>query len=336
MDEKAAVNTTIHISSKAHLNLTFNLLQCGNNEILPEGFLSINSEDIFTLVYINHGAAMLESNGLAYKIAQGHGFFAFNDWQYTLQNAEPEIMSVTWLSFSGYQVENYLNRANITRSRPIFADEEGAVAQLLSQLYAAAHRLPNRYCRMAAGLYQIFSYLLDANPTKQIGNHVDSADFFAVKAVDYIERNYMKNISVEEIATALGISRKHLYSVFSSVLSVAPKQYLILYRIEKACIRLKTTNQSVMEVSESVGYSNQFYFAKEFKRLTGITPTEYRKNPLEYGRGGDLFSYRTFVPTLRARLSDNALHLPMEENILSVYSPPMPIERQPTSHTKGR
>jgi AraC-like DNA-binding protein len=85
-------------------------------------------------------------------------------------------------------------------------------------------------------------------------------------------------------------------------------------------MRLRSTEQSVFEISESVGYANQFYFAKEFKRLTGLTPSEYRKSP----NHSELFSYRTFVPTLQERNGD-MLGLPLEENIISVYSPPMPV-----------
>jgi AraC-like DNA-binding protein len=72
-----------------------------------------------------------------------------------------------------------------------------------------------------------------------------------------------------------------------------------------------------------VGYTNQFYFAKEFKRLTGMTPSEYRKNP----QPRDLFSYRTFVPTLKENAPDHSLDLPMEEVILSVYAPPQPVNK---------
>ncbi len=324
MDEKPIKNGTIHISSKSHLNLTFNLYQCGNNEIPTGGMLSIKATDTFTLVYIDKGSAILESNSLGYKLAAGHGFFSFPDLSYELKNFEDEPLCVTWLCFSGYLVENYLNRANINRTKPQFSDVEGMVGEKMARLYAAAHKLPNRYCRMVSTLYDIFSYLLDVNPTKQNDSYVDNADFFAVKAVGFIEHNYTRGISVEDIANALGISRKHLYGIFNDTLKISPKQYLIYYRIDKACMRLQLSSQTVMEISESVGYTNQFYFAKEFKRLTGMTPSEYRKNP----QPKDLFHYRTFVPTLKEKYKDRVLDLPLEENILSVYSPPQLANRR--------
>lgn len=234
MDETPIKNTSIHISSKSHLNL----YQCGNNEIPPGGKLTVKADDIFTLVYANSGSALLESNGLAYKACASQGLFVFPDMQCELQNVQETPLEITWLSFSGYGIEFYLNRANITRPRPVFSDPEGQVGERLTRIYTAAHKLLNRYCRMVSGLYDIFSILLDMNPTKHGDKYVDSADFFAVKAV-----KYMRSITVDEIATMLGIS---------------PKQYLIAYRIEKACTRLKTSHQSVMKIAESVGYTNQF------------------------------------------------------------------------------
>ena len=75
---------------------------------------------------------------------------------------------------------------------------------------------------------------------------------------------------------------------------------------------------SIQELAESVGYASPFYFAKEFQRLTGVTPSEYRKNP----QVGEVFSYRTFVPALHESAKDPALFLPIEEEILNVYSEP--------------
>lgn len=319
-------NTTIYISSKSHLNITFNLLQCGVQAIPAQGVLSVNSTGSFTLLYINEGAGLLDANTLAYKITHQQGFFAFPDTHYDLKNIGDEPLGVTWLSFTGYQVENYLNRANVYRTRPIFSDSGDQLGRKINSLYDASKKMPNRYCRMMSILYAFFSTLLDLNPTQNRDGYVDNSEFYAAKAVDYIELNYARNLNVSDIATALGISRKHLYAIFNDVLKIAPKQYLIYYRIERACVRLKSTTQPVQDIAESVGYANQFYFAKEFKRLTGMTPSEYRKDP----EHTEIFSYRSFVPTLKERPEDHSIDLPLDEAIISIYSPPTPRARRST------
>lgn len=320
MDDQLTKNTTIYISSRTHLNLTFNLLQCGVNVFSPGGLLSVAPTDTFTVMCIRTGSILLESNGLAFRLTEQQGFFCFPDVQYNLQNLGDTTCELVWLTFTGYLVENYLIRANISRTRPVFADPDSEVVARLNRLYEASQHMPNRYCRMAAILYDTFSYLLDKNPTKNPDGGDSNTEFYAAKAVDYIERNYAKSLSVDEIATALGISRKHLYAIFNDAIKISPKQYLIYYRLEKACMRLKSTTQSVMEIAESVGYANQFYFAREFKRLVGSTPTEYRRNPDVTA----IFSYRAFVPTLKEKLEDKSMDLPLDEDLISVYLPPQP------------
>ena len=122
-----------------------------------------------------------------------------------------------------------------------------------------------------------------------------NTEIHAAGAIEYIHCNYANDVTVDDIAQALGITRKHLYAVFRYVFHISPKQYLIYYRMEKACKRLKTTDQSIQEISEMVGYANPFYFSKEFKRLIGMPPSEYRKTTAQ---NSEICSYRIFAPAL--------------------------------------
>lgn len=323
MQSVSAQVATIHISNKSHLNITFNLNQCGTGEISPGGVLTIEDEDTFTLLCVREGQGMLEASGLAYALSAPHGIFTFPGVEYELHNSADRPMHLTWLRFSGYLVEHYLKRADITREKPVFGDEKWEISDRLQGIYEASQKLPNRYCRMMAGLYDIFSCLLDRDESHLYVNIVDNANYFAIRAAEYIERNYAKNISVDEIAAALGISRKQLYSVFNDTVKMPPKQYLIYYRIEKACESLKLSTLSIQEISEAVGYASQFYFAKEFKRLTGVTPSEYRKNPL----AGDTFKGRPTLPALQ-EADGRAADFSLGEELMGVSPAPKLLIRR--------
>ena len=281
----------MHISTKSHLNLTFNLLQCGNFQLESEESMQIPACDIFTFFYLNNGCALLESESITYQIDSPSGIFTFPDCHYSLGNNGKSPLNITWLEFSGYMIEHYLNRANIYRSKPVFSDAAGSIGHKLNNLYTAAQTFPNRYCKMMAILYDIFANLLDAHPALQPNQYVDNANFYIAYALNYIEQNYSKNISVNDIAMASGISRKQLYNYFRELFGIPPKKYLIYYRIEKACRRLKQSGQPISDIAESVGYANQFYFARQFKRLTRMTPSDYRMNP----ERSEILSYHTFV-----------------------------------------
>ena len=100
---------------------------------------------------------------------------------------------------------------------------------------------------------------------------------YVIEAIKYIQFNYSSDISVDDIANAVGISRSHLYRVFVSNLGQSPIDYLTEYRINEACELIKNTNLSISQIAVSVGFFDQFYFSRVFKKHTGMSPREYRK-----------------------------------------------------------
>ena len=318
MGDGTAMNT-ISISSKSHLNLTFNLNQCGDAVVPPGGVLNVAADDSFMLALMGSGTAWLAVGDLGYPMQGTQGFFSFPDMGCEFHNRGEETVRILWLRFSGYLVENYLNRANISRTCPVFEDGKREIFSRMETLYKVSQRLPNRYCHMMSALYDIFARLLDREHARARIHYIDDANYYAVKAAEYIERHYTMPVSVDEIAQAAGVSRKHLYAVFREIMRISPKQYLIYYRIEKAGHKLRMSTQSIQQIAEEAGYSNQFYFAREFKRLTGMTPSEYRKNP----GAGDVLSYRVFQPALQARRKDRSMDRPIQEEILTVYAEPV-------------
>ncbi len=309
-------NTSVYISNKTKLNLMFNLCQCGRNLISSSGRIHVKANGMFTFACINSGLALLECEKSVYKIDWESGFIAFPDKNYAITNIGTEDVSLTWVSFTGFSVEQYLNRANIYIEKPVYQDCNHEIHNRLNQIFQLSKTFPNRYCPMMSVMYDTFRVLLDANPTRLNEKLIDNTDFIAADAVNFIEYHYAKNISVEQIAAAVGVSQKVLYTFFNRTMNISPKQYLIYYRIDKACSRLKSTSQSIQEISETVGYTNQFYFAKEFKRITGMTPSQFRKNP----ETQELLTYKTFMSKFSLPQQEmSSTDLAIEEPVVSVY-----------------
>ena len=92
----------------------------------------------------------------------------------------------------------------------------------------------------------------------------------------YIYEHCSEDISRKEIAEKFFIHPDYLSHIFKEKEGVSFSLYLIKCRIEKAKKLLGSTDMSIMKVSMMSGYSNPAYFTKHFKRITGITPKEYR------------------------------------------------------------
>ncbi|MDO4274246.1 MAG: response regulator [Eubacteriales bacterium] len=106
----------------------------------------------------------------------------------------------------------------------------------------------------------------------------EDSDSILDKAIQYIRDNYARDISLQDVADAAYVSYNYLSTLFTQNLGVNFSVYLSKTRIEKACTLLRRPDSKVAEVAETVGYSNYRYFNHVFKKLTGYTPSEYRRN----------------------------------------------------------
>lgn len=93
----------------------------------------------------------------------------------------------------------------------------------------------------------------------------------------YLDENYRQNVTLDELAELIGLSKFHLSRSFKQYTGFAPKQYVNRVRITKACHLLSSTELSVAQVSEKMGYHSPFYFSEQFKNIIGYSPSEYRK-----------------------------------------------------------
>lgn len=94
---------------------------------------------------------------------------------------------------------------------------------------------------------------------------------------DYIENHYMEPISVEMIASEIGLSPNYVRSIFKNGNGMTIKNHLSEYRLDKACKLLKNTSAKVSRIAQMVGYDNVSYFCAIFQKRFGKTPNEWRR-----------------------------------------------------------
>ena len=98
------------------------------------------------------------------------------------------------------------------------------------------------------------------------------------KAIDYIRRNYMKKISLEEVAENIYLSPSYFSKIFKEEMNCNFNSYLNKLRIEKSKSLLLSDNISLIEIAGLLGFEDQSYFSKVFKKVTGVTPGKFRES----------------------------------------------------------
>ena len=96
------------------------------------------------------------------------------------------------------------------------------------------------------------------------------------KSISYIEENYMLNITLQDVADHVSISKNYLSMLFKQETGINFVSYLNRYRIEKGKQLLATTNMKIYEIADSIGFYSPYYFSKVFKEITKMQCKEYR------------------------------------------------------------
>jgi AraC family transcriptional regulator len=97
-------------------------------------------------------------------------------------------------------------------------------------------------------------------------------------AVEYINDRINENISLAEIAAELDISQYHFCRLFKESIGVSPHKYIIQQRIEYAQKLLLKTDTKLADIALATGFANQGHFGYHFRKLTGVTPKQYRES----------------------------------------------------------
>jgi AraC-like DNA-binding protein len=102
------------------------------------------------------------------------------------------------------------------------------------------------------------------------------------RAIDYIRHSYMREISLPELSTAVGLSRSHFLRAFRNTLGTPPHAFVTMYRLHKAGELLRRMSLTLTQIAAGTGFSSHAHMAATFRQWLGFTPSELRA-PARHG-----------------------------------------------------
>lgn len=113
-------------------------------------------------------------------------------------------------------------------------------------------------------------------------------------ALDYISDEYASEIRISDLADRCCVSETHFRRLFQETMHMTPTTYINSVRIHMACAMLRKTDQSIRDVSIKSGFSTMSTFDRNFRKMLGISPYEWRNNPDLYERKLLNFKIKTY------------------------------------------
>lgn len=268
---------TLNINSFSNTDL--NMYHCGEEDCNPGHYYGPALRDHYLIHYIINGKGHFTVNEKTYYLSEGDGFLICPEIVTFYQASNNEPWKYCWVGFNGSKAKNYLEDANLTISNPIFTySKDEKLSNILRKMLSINKITKSNELKLLALLYDFISILIEEANIKELTNKNERKLRYIREAITFIEKNYSRKITIQELAKNIGLDRSYLYSVFQTILKKSPQEYLINYRIDKACELMKNNDLNISDISRSVGYNDPLYFSKLFKKIKGLTPTAFRKN----------------------------------------------------------
>ncbi|QSF46269.1 response regulator [Paenibacillus tianjinensis] len=191
-----------------------------------------------------------------------------------------EMSSISWDSMYAYYLINDLTLEMVLTAKKSFhtgRNTEDMMKDLQQQIRNIASFEECQYYLLTL-LEQLWKWRLEGSD--KYGELIDKVKL-------HIRQHYDDDqLSLFDISRQIGVSSSHLSKIFSQETGQTMTEYLTFTRISKAKELLKTTRSKTFEIAFQVGYNDQHYFSNLFKKVTGMTPTEYRKHGFAEDQGG--------------------------------------------------
>ena len=211
----------------------------------------------------------------------GHGFLLVPGQvsTYCADSADPWVY--TWIEFDGLRAHESLHLAGISGTKPIYTARNAEAGRMVEDemMYIVNHGSASPIHLIAHG-FLFLDTLVQCSAGRRSGGERRVRDFYIKEALTFIEQNYQRDISIEEIAAVSGLNRSYFGKVFRDAVGESPQAYLLHYRMARAAQLLKETRLSIGEIAALVSYDNQLHFSRAFKNVHGVSPREYRSTHL--------------------------------------------------------
>ena len=258
--------------------IDLNLYHFGWEKTNPSQSYGPHARTHYLFHYIIEGKGKLMIGEERYSIAAGQGFLLVPGQTTTYRADDHDPWEYTWIEFDGLRAHEALQQAGIGIRHPIYTSASKEAGNLLRDcmLMMVEHTEYSPFRLIGCG-YFFLDQLIASSANRRTYSRRRIQDFYIQESLAFIDHNYQRDISIEEIAAACGLNRSYFSKLFRESMGESPQIFLLHYRMSRAAHLLQETRLSIGEIAAQVGYSNQLHFSAAFKNIYGMSPRGYRQ-----------------------------------------------------------
>ena len=228
-------------------------------------------------IYCAEGAGWCEILGNTHEVAENQLLVVPANQPHAYGAREGKPWTIHWFHAVGSNVRYYMERLGVTAEKPVVP--LGGDVQLFSLFEEVLEGLEHGFTLThliyaAHSLTHLMGLIL--RHKDQFTHGETNVRERIAKSIEFMKGHLREPLKVATLAALVNLSRSHYTTLFRRVSGYAPQSYLNHLRMQQAVQLLNTTELSIKQISDDLGFSDQFYFSRAFKRVHNHSPSEHR------------------------------------------------------------
>jgi AraC-like DNA-binding protein len=229
----------------------------------------------FQIIYIIEGEGAFETEDTVYQITPGSAILGFPGVKHLYKPQFDSGWNEYWVGFKGYFFDNMLKKNLLNREKVFFSlgDNSIFVASFQSLFRELSAQEPLYQFKAGAIIINLLSELLVHDRRQKQPDYYQK---IIEKAKCFMEQHLYSDISIPQVAQKIGISASKLNEIFKQYGSMPPHQYFLSMKIQEAKNILSRNDISIKALASSLGFQDEYYFSRLFRKKVGIPPRKWK------------------------------------------------------------
>ena len=264
-------------------NIDLTIFQYGWEECAPLHSYGPAKRNHYLFHFIFSGKGYLSSNDSSgtthlHRLEACQGFLICPGQVNTYYADEHLPWEYAWVEFDGVKALEYMEMAGLSFDSPVYRPKKREHAALIrDELMAIVDNPAHSPIYQIGHLYLFIDCLIRCSASAKPVPAGKLKDFYIKESISFIEQNYSRPITVEDVAAFCNLNRNYLGKLFREGTNQTLQHFLMYYRMNRAAELLKFSDMSVSEVGKMCGYPNQLHFSRAYKTIFGVSPNHWRE-----------------------------------------------------------
>lgn len=269
-------NTDKYLIKNYFSNLQVNVTLAGYNKVSSDWKEIDYTPDYNKFYYICDGEGYIKIGENKYYPKPNQMFLMPSNIKQSYSNISEDIYTKYWCHFTAKIGD--LNLFDIIKL-PFFIEITDAktLESIFKDLIYNFNNLElSASLLLKSSILRLISFYLDNNVIETVKAFNSSTTIMLNNIIDYINNNFKRNITIEELSMIAHLHPTYFIKVFKNHLGTSPIHFLNRRRIDEARLLLSSTDLALNEICNRIGINDIYYLSKLFKEYTGLSPSAYK------------------------------------------------------------